>query len=123
MKKTSAHKRVAISILEQLTVVYIACMFSVYLLFPGLGGYRTITEGKWRLLCVLSGGYIILSMLFSAELVLLGDQRLLSLRERLKKLSLPKSYYFAIGLPPLFQPYFQSTEMPLFGEAYGATVL
>ena len=30
-------------LLEKITAVYAACMLSVFLLYPGLGGYQNIT--------------------------------------------------------------------------------
>ncbi len=65
-----------IRILELLTTVYVVCMLSIYLLFPGFDGYRVITEWKWRLLCLLSGGYIASIALLSAELAVVGSLQL-----------------------------------------------
>ena len=36
-------------LLERLTDAYLACMLSVYLLYPGLGGYAAITVEKLKL--------------------------------------------------------------------------
>lgn len=60
---------------ERLTAGYLACMAGVYLLYPGLGGYANITEEKWRLFLLLTGGYIICSVLAYAELILIGERK------------------------------------------------
>ena len=68
-----------------LTELYLALMFSVFLLFPGFGGYRTITEDKFFLLCILSGGYIGLSLLLTLELWLVGGKKTASLPALVQK--------------------------------------
>jgi len=58
-----------------LTDLYLALMVSVFLLFPGFGGYQTITEDKFRLLCWLTGGYLLLMLLLPLEVWIVGGQR------------------------------------------------
>lgn len=43
-----------VRLLQRLTDIYLALMLSVYLLWPGPGGYETITKAKFRLFLVLS---------------------------------------------------------------------
>ena len=59
---------------EILTDIYIALMLGVFLLFPGFGGYMTTTEDKFRLLCWLTGGYMLISLLLPLELKLVGGR-------------------------------------------------
>lgn len=51
-------------------------MLSVFLLFPGLGGYAGITAEKWRAFLLFSGGYVALTALLRLELALTGGGRL-----------------------------------------------
>lgn len=60
------------SLFESLTTVYAACMLSVFLLFPGLGGYTAITAEKWQAFLLFSGGYVALTVLLRLELTLTG---------------------------------------------------
>ena len=62
-------------ICEMLTDLYLAAMVSVFLLFPGFQGYASTTQDKFILLCWLSGGYILLSMLIPLEVWLVGGRR------------------------------------------------
>ena len=55
-------------LLQRLTDGYLALMLSVYLLWPGLGGYETITEAKFRLFLVLSIAWCGLTALLALEL-------------------------------------------------------
>lgn len=55
-------------LLQTLTDVYLALMLSVYLLWPGFGGYETITEAKFRLFLVLSLAWCGLMLLLALEL-------------------------------------------------------
>ena len=65
---------------ERLTDAYLACMLSVYLLYPGLGGYATITAEKWKLYLLLTGVYLAGAVVLRAELALVGGAALPSLR-------------------------------------------
>ena len=91
---------------ERLTPVYAALMLSLFILFPGLDGYRAVTEWKWRLLCLLSGGYIALVLLLKAELYLIGDQRPAAPRKKLREWLTPAEllllgYWLASGISTL----------------------
>ena len=78
-----------ISLLETMTAIYAACMLSVFLLFPGTGGYRSITAEKWRAFLLLSGGYAALMLLLRLELALAGSHRLSS----------PAALWRSMGVP------------------------
>ena len=73
--------------MERITAIYLACMFSVFLLFPGLGGYAQITTYKWIAFLVLSGTYILITLILRVQLALIGDQPLPSPRQLVKSLS------------------------------------
>lgn len=68
-----------------LTDLYLAAMASVFLLFPGFHGYTEMTEDKFLLLCWLTGGYVVLSLLLPLELWLVGGRRPESFGTMLKK--------------------------------------
>ena len=63
-------------LLEKVTAVYTACMLSVFLLYPGLGGYQNITAEKWRAFLLFTGGYVGLTLLLRLELAVTGSARL-----------------------------------------------
>ena len=67
-------------LLERLTDAYLACMLSVYLLYPGLGGYANITVEKWKLYLLLTGVYLAGAVVLRAELALVGGAALPSPR-------------------------------------------
>lgn len=60
---------------EKLTTVYICCMVTVFLLFTGYGGYEEITQQKYILFCILSGGYLIVALLLRVELMFVGAEK------------------------------------------------
>lgn len=61
------------TIFENLTDIYIGCMLSVFLLFPGFGGYEQITIEKGYLFFILSGGYVLLTLLIRIELIVVDN--------------------------------------------------
>lgn len=61
---------------QRLTAVYIGCMLTVYLLWPGLGGYASLTPAKWKLFLLLSLAYAGGSALLALELTVIGRLRL-----------------------------------------------
>lgn len=73
--------------MERVTAIYLACMFSIFLLFPGLGGYAQITGHKWILFLILSAAYILIALILRVQLALIGDQPLPSPRQLVKSLS------------------------------------
>ena len=48
------------TLLSKLTNAYLAMLLGVYLIYPGLGGYQSITAQKWQMYLVLTGAYIFL---------------------------------------------------------------
>lgn len=58
-----------------ITDIYLAVLLFVYLLFPGFGGYATITQHKWWAFYIISAAYIIISVLLRFELVLVGEAK------------------------------------------------
>lgn len=83
-------KRPEVVIFEKLTEFYLLCMFSVYLLFPGLKGYAQLTSHKWILLAILSGGYLAVSLLLRLELAVLGHMAPRSPVRAWRELGLPQ---------------------------------
>lgn len=63
-------------ILERVTTGYLVCLLTVFLLYVGPGGYAEITIHKWRAFAILSGGYLVLSLILRIELALVGERKL-----------------------------------------------
>ena len=61
---------------QRITAVYIECMLTLYLLWPGFGGYAQLTAAKWRLFLLVSLGYLAVSVLLALELAVIGRLRL-----------------------------------------------
>ena len=78
------------TLLSKLTNAYLAMLLGVYLIYPGLGGYQSITAQKWQMYLVLTGAYIFLMALLSAELFIVGGKSLKLLREGKESLGLPQ---------------------------------
>lgn len=64
-----------VSLFQRITAIYIGCMLTVYLLWPGLGGYAQLTSAKWKLFLLLSIAYAGGSMLLALELTVIGRLR------------------------------------------------
>lgn len=75
---------------EKLTELYLLLMLSVFLAFPGLGGYAYLTSHKWILFAGLSGGYLVLCGLLALELAILGHRKLQSPAAIWRALQLPQ---------------------------------
>ena len=60
---------------QRITAVYIGCMLTVYLLWPGLGGYAQFTPAKWKLFLLLTLAYTGGSLLLALELTVIGRLR------------------------------------------------
>lgn len=58
-----------------LTNLLVGLALSVYILFPGNGGYGAIQSGKFELFILLFGGYLLLMLLFAGELTLIRHRR------------------------------------------------
>ena len=54
-----------------LTNILMGLALSVYILFPGTEGYESIQNAKFEVFSLLFGGYLLLIILFSAELALI----------------------------------------------------
>lgn len=63
-------------ILERVTTGYLVCLLTVFLLYVGPGGYAENTIHKWRAFAILSGGYLVLSLILRIELALVGERKL-----------------------------------------------
>ncbi len=97
-----------------LTAAYLAVMLSVYLLWPGLGGYRVITAQKWYAYLLFTGLYIAAAVLLRGELALVGAEKLPS----------PKSVWRAFGpAQKLVLAYLLVTALSALCSPYRRTAL
>ena len=62
-------------VLERLTAIYIGCMLTLYLLFPGLGGNARLTGSKWGLFLLLTLAYLGAAGLLGLEMAVIGRAR------------------------------------------------
>ena len=60
-------------VLTHLSNGFLGSMLSVFLLYPGFGGYELITKYKAGLFFLLTGGYVLLMVLLRLELSLIGN--------------------------------------------------
>ncbi|HIR50354.1 MAG TPA: O-antigen ligase family protein [Candidatus Avoscillospira avicola] len=94
------------------TTGYLAAMGSLYLLFPGLRGYSSITSEKFPLFWILTGGYILTALLIQAEGALIGESGL-SLRAYLASTTWPERfcliYLLLTWVSALASPWFPET--------------
>lgn len=67
LKKSKENKMIS-----AVTSIYVTLMCSVYLLYPGSGGYEHITQSKFVLFVVLTAGYVGISLLLRVELAVVG---------------------------------------------------
>lgn len=56
-------------------------MLSIYLLWPGTGGYEGIGVSKYQLFILLAGGYVIIMIILGLEMVLTGQAKCLSIKK------------------------------------------
>lgn len=95
-----------------LTDVYLAVLLSIYLLYPGRGGYQTITAQKWSAYLLITGVYVAAMLLLRLELAIVGAARLPSPEALRKALGLPQRfillYLCATALSALFSQYRQT---------------
>ncbi len=61
---------------RQITSAYLLLMATAFLLYPGLRGYRAISEAKFGAFLLLSGGYVFVMLLFGVRGLLLGALKL-----------------------------------------------
>lgn len=78
------------AVFSKLTDAYLAMLLGVYLVYPGFGGYQSITAQKWQMYHVLTGAYVFLTVLLSAELLIVGGKDIKLLREGKGNLGLPQ---------------------------------
>lgn len=95
-----------------LTAAYLAILLSIYLLYPGRGGYQTITAQKWSAYLLITGVYIAAMLLLHLELAIVGAARLPAPTMLRKTLGLPQKfillYLFATVLSTLFSEFRQT---------------
>ena len=95
-----------------LTAAYPAILLSIYLLYPGRGGYQTITAQKWSAYLLITGVYIAAMLLLHLELAIVGAARLPAPTMLHKTLGLPQKfillYLFATVLSTLFSEFRQT---------------
>ena len=95
-----------------LTAAYPAILLSIYLLYPGRGGYQTITAQKWSVYLLITGVYIAAMLLLHLELAIVGAARLPAPTMLRKTLGLPQKfillYLFATVLSTLFSEFRQT---------------
>ena len=100
-----------------LTNLLLGVALSFFILFPGTGGYGRIQNGKFELFCLLFGGYLILMVLFTAEMVLLRRIRLPRPRQLWSGASWEERLIFLFWLmtliSTLLSPYGQDTLLGL----------
>lgn len=78
------------AVFSKLTNAYLAMLLGVYLVYPGFGGYQSITAQKWQMYLALTGAYVFLTVLLSAELLIVGGKDIKLLREGKGNLGLPQ---------------------------------
>ena len=103
-------------LLHRLADVYLAAMVSLFLLWPGLGGYAQFTTQKATLFFLLSGVYLGGTVLLRLELMLVGGLGLPrpgSIRQALPQL-LMALYWLFTALSTLLSPF---REIAFFGSA------
>ena len=100
-----------IPVLSQLTNAYIALLSSVYLLYPGFGGYQEITVQKWRMYLFLTGAYIVCLLLLRVEYIVIGAQKAPSGRNIKRAIALPQwlviGYLLAAVISSILSRYSQ----------------
>lgn len=95
-----------------LMAAYPAILLSIYLLYPGRGGYQTITAQKWSAYLLITGVYIAAMLLLHLESAIVGAARLPAPTMLRKTLGLPQKfillYLFATVLSTLFSEFRQT---------------
>lgn len=61
--------------LDLLNTVFLACVSTFFILWPGTEGYVTIADGKFTAFCWLFGGYILCTLLLGLEQCLIGTAK------------------------------------------------
>ncbi len=106
------------AILYRFSELYIGLMISVFLLFPGTGGYENITEQKASVFFLLSGIYALGVPILRTEISLVGNYPLPALKEGLRNLGWGRSlilvYWLMTALSTLLSDY---RSVAFWGEA------
>lgn len=100
--------------LSSLTSVYLAMLASVYLLYPGLGGYQEIVTQKWETYLILSGTYIVAMGIFKLDLTLARVRGVVSLKREGRPMG--PSQRLVIG-------YLLATSLSTFLSQYWSTAI
>lgn len=98
---------------QKITQGYLYSMLTVFLLFCGAQGYQHIVETKFRMFCVLCGGYVAIMAVLGIEEILIGNITLSPARYLMKKSSWTQRFcIFYVGvtwISAIFSPYFPAT--------------
>lgn len=94
MKRRSRGRvRDTVSFFQKTTQIYLACMATLWLLYPGRG-YEYITRGKAALFFWLTGGFVLVSVLGRLELCLIGGEKWPGPMARWKNWAVPQRAVF-----------------------------
>lgn len=69
------------------TSIFLSLMLSVYLLWPGTGGYESINIAKYQLFLLLSVGYVLIMLILGIELIVTGQAKYPRVVDMLQKAS------------------------------------
>ncbi len=75
------------TVFHRVTDGYVCLMLSVFLLWPGTGGFQGIMGAKYTLFLVLCGGYVLVMLACALELALVGERKLTAPKVLLKNSS------------------------------------
>lgn len=75
------------SLLERVSALYLVLMVTLFLLWPGTGGYMSISSSKFTAFLVLCGGYAGAMIVLHVEEILIGGMKLPSFRTLLRESS------------------------------------
>jgi O-antigen ligase len=99
------------TISQRLTDWYLAAMATVFLLYPGLSGYVSITRAKQHLYYLLSGGYLLLCLVVILALGGLGRFRPASPKQLWAKLGFSQKLILGYWLWTVLATFF-SVDVP-----------
>lgn len=98
---------------QLLTSAFIAIFLSFYILYVGSGNYQSITEAKFSAFRWIAGGYIMVMILLKIEMLIIGQEKLISPKALLEKSSWTQRFVvlFLIftSLSALLSKYGQNT--------------
>lgn len=100
---------------KRITDIYIYIMFSIFILYCGMGGYPGMFESKFNMFCFACGGYVFVTLLLLLELVAIGHIKFEPVK-LIRNMGLPQKfavcYLIFTWLSAIISPYFPDT---LFG--------